>query len=125
MKKKSIIVFILILFFSPVFADIWWFTINNYDVTLSLLKTWFIVVNEDITVNFDQRRQWIYRKIPVEYKEKDKLYALFISQFSASWYNTKIKNENGLYSARIWTKWEYHKWITNISIWCNRPLSRY
>ncbi len=105
-KWYAFLLLVIVIFFwlsicSFSFADLWGYTIDNYQSIIELNKQWELLVNEIIDVTFSEPRHWIYRIIPTHYKGnawktiKTKIYDTTIDgyQFTTdrAWDNYKIK----------------------------------
>jgi uncharacterized membrane protein YgcG len=82
-------------------ADIWWFTIEWYDVAMSLHQDGSMDVTEKINVYFSEDRHGIFREIPIQDARGDYTH---IENLSANWdpvAENTIQNNN--YTLKIWS----------------------
>ncbi len=90
------------------FADLWGYTIDDYQTTIELNKEWELLVKEEIEVNFSESRHGIYREIPYRYEwnnwktVKTKIYDVQIDG-----YQFKTSTEGSNFKIRIWSPDKY------------------
>jgi hypothetical protein len=116
-KKIFITIFLtLTLASSNTFAleSLWGYSITNYDIDLIVNIDDTFNITENIEVNFEESRHWIFRKIPLKYEvyRKDWTTSKVLSKVSNIKVNNFFKtyNENWSKIIKIWSPIFTIKW---------------
>ena len=80
------------------FADLAWYTINNFDIQMDLNEDGSMQIEESIEVNFSEARHGIYRDIPLGMSWD----YLTIENITSNNNINTISNKNDLLSIQLW-----------------------
>jgi len=113
MKKiLFLLIFSFSIFINFATADLWWFTIKDYDVNITINQSGDLHIDEYLTVNFTELRHWIYRDIPFL-----KPWRIYISDVKVPEQKIEITNENNwIKRIRIWHPRKEIIWIQKYQI---------
>jgi len=81
--------------------------IKNYDVNMLQSEDGVLWISENITVQYDEKRQGIIRDIPYIYNWQGKRVKVSISDIKVPGYKSKVTNKGSDKSIRIGTKGKY------------------
>lgn len=130
MKKLIGILFCFLIFFlSNCYADLAWYTVKSYDWIFQITNNWDLNVKEIIKLNFDLKRHWIYRNIPIKYRVDDyRSIETPIKNISVSWYKYSTEISDWLLNIKIGDPNVYLIWEKTFEIrytvkWAVRSFS--
>lgn len=83
------------------FADLWWYTIDNYHVDMTLYENASMDIIETIEVDFSEQRHWIYRDINLSYGKDQQDFISIDSLSVDDWLLAKETRNNKQLSLQI------------------------
>ncbi len=111
-------------------ADLWGYTIDDYQTTIELNKEGELLVKEEIDVNFSESRHGIYREVPYRYAGNNgKTIKTKIYDVQVDGYQFKTSTEGSNFKIRIWSPDKYVNWRQHYTIyykvyWGIRPFGK-
>ncbi len=90
------------------YADLWWFTIEDYFVDMLVKTDWSMDVKETIQINFNEQRRGIYRTIPIQDAQWDYIHVDNIAVLWGDIASNKI--EDWMYTVKIGNANVYVYW---------------
>jgi len=87
--------------FGTIFADLWWFTINNYTVDINVQKDGNATIIETIEIDFFEERHGIYRDIPLGGDFPILIENIIVNE------TNEITQDDSQVSIKIWNANEY------------------
>lgn len=83
------------------------YTIEKYDIEIVISQDGYFDIQEEITVNFQEKRRGIFRKIPKNYKINGKTQGIVLSKVKVDNYNYKRLSEGNNNIIRIGSPKKY------------------